>query len=603
MGRKVRYIAVMLMTVLLLGQQAKISYADDNAEKVESIEKENGKEESGETEEDKENADGSEGSEEPENPDGSENPEEPEKPIKAFEVKFSKEDGKNGYYRTIPEVLIKHNDNCVVTKFKLMNDKLSDEEENYEEILNSKNEEITIPKERFSEGKNHLLIWMEDKEGEKIEKTEYEKEFLIDICPPEIQMTVPAGFDTWYRKAVIVSSHGKDSVSGMEKLTCSVEGGINEEVLGKEGDFYISTVSNCGKAVPVMITAEDKAGNKSEKIQSVYVDNQAPHTRIKGAEEYTITSQPVTINYEIEEDNILQEFNAKTEWENVHGKKKSIPVEEWKESNVGKTARQTFTEDGIYKIRLNAADRAGYSDENSRQFIIDKENPIIQHVDELDRCYLKKFSWDYPQEEVIKDFTTYTYEIQLDGKLYQIGEKVTTEGKHKLEVKARDAAGNEAVATASFVIDHTKPEILFTDIKDGEEYEEERTFRVALSNPEDEIESIQINGKNQNVNSRSKAYQYTLNECEDYEVKVRAKDKTGNMSEKSIFFKIVPKETLVQKVVKPLRNTFVKEKQEKPQNVEERQEEDTNVNIWGVIVIGTGIVMGVGGCWMYKRRK
>ena len=58
----------------------------------------------------------------------------------------------------------------------------------------------------------------------------------------------------------------------------------------------------------------------------------------------------------------------------------------------GKRGTQTLAEDGIYQIRIKAKDRAGYEAEDHRQIIIDKANPVIGYVDDLQGKYLKSFN-------------------------------------------------------------------------------------------------------------------------------------------------------------------------------------------------------------------
>ncbi len=83
---------------------------------------------------------------------------------------------------------------------------------------------------------------------------------------------------------------------------------------------------------------------------------------------------------------------------------------------------------------MNVTDMAGNVSHAERQLIIDKENPVIAHVDELDGKYLKKFSWNYSIEESIKDFTNYTYVMKVDDALYRPGERLK-EGVHVLVSK------------------------------------------------------------------------------------------------------------------------------------------------------------------------
>ena len=63
----------------------------------------------------------------------------------------------------------------------------------------------------------------------------------------------------------------------------------------------------------------------------------------------------------------------------------------------------------IYKTSVQAVDKAKQKSEHFLQFMIDTKNPVIKMVDELQGKYLKKFSWDYPVDVFIKDFTTFVH--------------------------------------------------------------------------------------------------------------------------------------------------------------------------------------------------
>ena len=85
--------------------------------------------------------------------------------------------------------------------------------------------------------------------------------------------------------------------------------------------------------------------------------------------------------------------------EDIDGKKEETEITEWKtksrneSGDTKKESVQTLAEDGLYKLRMNVTDMAGNVSHAERQLIIDKENPVIAHVDELDGKYLKKFSY------------------------------------------------------------------------------------------------------------------------------------------------------------------------------------------------------------------
>ena len=153
-----------------------------------------------------------------------------------------------------------------------------------------------------------------------------------------------------------------------------------------------------------------------------------------------------------------------------------------------------------------------------------------------------------------------------------MGKKIETEGRHLLEVQAVDAAGNEAVAKAEFVIDHTKPEIVFSNVEEGNEYEEKCVCKVELRNAEDAIQRVQINGEDQKIDAGSASFQCTLQVHQDYEVEVTAVDQAGNTAQESILFKVVPKKNIFQKIAEPVVQKLNKEEGKKQENVNDGEE-------------------------------
>ena len=285
-------------------------------------------------------------------------------------------------------------------------------------------------------------------------------------------------------------------------------------------------------------------------------------------------------------------------------------ITEWKtksrneSGDTKKESVQTLAEDGLYKLRMNVTDMAGNVSHAERQLIIDKENPVIAHVDELDGKYLKKFSWNYSIEESIKDFTNYTYVMKVDDAFYRPGEKIEKEGVHVLTIEAFDSAGNKGEAKARFTIDHTPPVIEFEGIEDGEKYEKEKTFYVRTENLEDQIEYIKINGKKQNRKKQKKGYEIQLNEAKNYEIEVKAKDFAGNEKVSQIGFEIYEEKSLWQKIVEPVRKYifYGNEKviqDEKMVKEDKKEGKKKNIILWErAVLFGALIVVGI-----WKREK
>lgn len=586
-----RIMLLFFVLVLIYIQQATVVIYAENAEK--SMDVEGGTENTEKPE--GEDITSGEGEEE------DEDPEEPKPEIKSFLTEFSKADGKEGIYVTKPEVWIRHVSERGVTRYQLVKEtKILTQG-----ILEQEGQEAMIAGESFGEGEHKLEVWMEDEEGQTVKEFALQETFLVDTQAPEIRMEVPGGFDAWHKECAILNVDASDGVSGVRKLICYANGQCMGEAKGNKGKFEIKGTSFSGKGVEVQVTAEDRAGNQSSRVKSVYIDNKAPRAEINGVEDYMITSEPLSVVYEVQEENILSECSAFAEWQNVQGKQSVLPVPEWENIKDGKRTVQRLTEDGIYRLKVSAVDKAGYQAEQNMQVIIDKENPVIQYVDRLDGKYMKSFCWDYPEREMVLDFTTFTSEVRLDGMLYPLGKRVREEGNHVLEVNAKDAAGNQALARAEFVIDHTPPEIIFKHVEEGKEYEEKQTFKVELGDPKDTIEGVQINGEKQKIHAGSKAFQSTVQEYQDYEIKVTAVDKAGNKSEKSLMFTVVPEKTFFQKIADPVVKTLSKQEDVKKHESAERSDtEEGRTKSMATVVLAIVAASAVGtGCYRLRRKS
>lgn len=533
--------------------------------------------------------------EEPEIPEKPEIPEEPEPPkevIECFLASIPQEDGNHGYYITRPEVEVTHVSEAGTTKYSFTDS----EGQILEGELTKKDDIARIEGDLFKEGINRLSIWMEDGEGNRVEEYSLEKEFPVDTQAPVIGIRAPRGFEAWYQEAAVITVSGEDGEKGsqIEEVVCA----SGNSRIGRSKDlpasFKVASASVKGNAVKITVTATDRAGNVSSQSCGLYIDQLAPKARIEGIEDYMITSQPVEVRYLVEEENVIGDMKAWASKEDPQGNTGDLQVEEWSDSEAGKCASQILADDGIYQLSLSCADKAGYEAGKSARIIIDTKSPVIRYVDRLDRQYLKSFCWNYPASEWIRDFTSYTYTILLDGRLYPMGQEIVDEGGHTLEVRAIDAAGNTGTAKARFVIDHTPPQVIFKDVEDGKEYEEEKTFQVTLKNQEDQIDEIKINGEVQKTNKRSKIYQFTVQELKNYEIEVKASDSAGNLATGHMQFQVSPEETVLQRLVKPI---------EKQLKADTERENDEKPRKWPIICIVFILFLTIAGGIYYKKGK
>lgn len=548
--------------------------------------------------EDKDDTEGNPGTSGEDKDDTEENPDDKEeKPIECFKAFIPPEDGQNGYYKTRPEAEVCHNGERGVTRYCFTDSSGRREEGG----LTEKDGSFKIGRERFLEGSNHLSVWMEDEDGKRVEEYALEKTFLVDTQPPSVRIQTPMGAEAWYQKEVFINASGEDGIKGsqIEEIACFVGSQKIGSSREASAGFLISYASAGGKAVPVTVRVTDRAGNIARETCGLYIDQRPPRTAVERVSDYMITSEPVEVAYRIEEENAVGKMEAGARWEDPRGQIRYLAAEEWKEEEGGRSARQTLAEDGIYQLSVSAWDQAGYEGSSKGQVIIDSEDPVIRHVDELDGQYMKSFCWEYPVEETVEDFTSYTYSVYLDGRPYHIGENVLREGRHVLEVQAEDAAGNKGRAEAGFAIDRAAPRIIFGNARDGQVYEEAMNFEVSLEDQEDYIEEIRINGALQEISAKKKTYSYTVKECRDYEVLVKAYDRAGNYAVSCMDFTVAHKQSLLNKFAGPIRKMLGVPVQESTKEPAIREQEEAGaepIRRGGIVLLslaGTGCMTAI----------
>ena len=587
MGRKIRTGALLILVLAMIYTQQAVIYAQNEAEKnmKKTTESENSAGTNGEDKE-QEKPGGEEGDKDKE-------PEQPE--IKRYELEIPKADGKNGYYLSKPSVMITHNGAYGTTVYELKHGEDTLLQGRIKYIVSQEAEEqktkISLEGEVFEEGKNILHVFMEDEEGNVIPEYDEIIEIRIDTQSPTVTLEAPEGFSTWYQKEAWIRVVSEDGAWGsqVDTVTCYVGNKIIGKSKENQSEFLITQTSKSGEGVPVTVTVTDQAGNKTEKTQKLFIDSLAPTVSLTGAADYLITSQPVTIEYQATDENKLESCRAVIDYEKPEGEKKTEVIdseEKWSLKNESASLVKTFQEDGIYKTSVQAVDKAKQKSEHFLQFMIDTKNPVIKMVDELQGKYLKKFSWDYPVDVFIKDFTTFVHQIQMDGRLYPIGTEIDTEGRHTLQVNAIDAAGNEAVARAEFVIDHTPPKIQFYQVEEGAQYEGILNFQVDSRKKED--------GK----------YTFQITNPGEYEVSVTAADLAGNEAEENISFEIVPEKTILEKAAAPIQK-ILSGKTEKEQKNRQGEKENSHFAMLKWIVIGRiiTILLIMTGVVLCRRKK
>lgn len=397
---------------------------------------------------------------------------------KPCQIIYSEPDGANGYYKAAPVVRIKHMDEKFITRYQLDcpgGKKLVGRLEG--EV---KSEEISP--EVFTEGRHKLNAWLEDKNGQVISGTEQTREIRIDENAPILTM----GFNSESEQgakgqtiANVVEIKGEDTISGVAGIYYTIGTGAEQYIKGNHGfvsvpsDFqgvvvayatdYAGNVSNayeCSikKSEPRRQSANRNERDESDKNNSneeehIIQENKVPlQVAIEGFENYTIVGQDVRYTCRVSEIARIRKIVGQVVWESEKGKKETIELTDWKEEEGQYILRGELNGEGRYAISVTVYDLDENEYREKRNIIVDKTNPVIHRLEELNGAQLTSFQWNYSIDEIVNEFTTYHYEIRLDGVLCDTNTVYTEQGKHILELLVIDGAGNESRATATFYI-------------------------------------------------------------------------------------------------------------------------------------------------------
>lgn len=284
----------------------------------------------------------------------------------------------------------------------------------------------------------------------------------------------------------------------------------------------------------ITFTAKDRAGNvaKSEKI-SFSVDRTKPEIQITGTSNYEQWDRPVTVRFAVEESYYAgNHITIQGTRQDINGNVEELELPAI--SNAAKLSSliQTFSKDGIYDFAISAKDEAGNQDEKEIHFILDQTRPEIHKVAQYQGGYYQEFKVADTLEEVFKDLTVVSYRILLNGMEYDGVTPVTEEGKYNLSVEVQDELGHKSTENVEFIIDHTAPKVIFTGVKEGQSVTESGSVILSLTNPEDEITAVSMNGVEYDADTRQLDY----TEYGSYHIDVECMDKAGNHVVRTIQF-------------------------------------------------------------------
>ncbi|MDF1660151.1 MAG: CsgG/HfaB family protein [Planctomycetota bacterium] len=189
--------------------------------------------------------------------------------------------------------------------------------------------------------------------------------------------------------------------------------------------------------------------------------------------------------------------------------------------------------DGPVKIRVTAQDKSGNKTIKTSQIICDTKAPLVHVVSPDPNVAVNTASVTIVAVCLDKDVASLT----IAGKECNRGAKnrfshtiQLKQGFHRIDVKAKDHAGNERLQIASFSVDCQKPTLTLISPKDKAQVKT-KSVEVKVECPDTDLLSIKVNGQTARF-VRGRTYAAPFNAQEGLNnVVVVAIDKAGNKTQ------------------------------------------------------------------------
>lgn len=393
-----------------------------------------------------------------------------------------------------------------------------------------------------------VKVYSVDKAGNR--SAERNVQFRVDKTAPELQITGTASGSTLNAGTTLTFSMTEAfwwDASGTITITRKANDSVAEAAY-KTIDFkptarvttMTETLSETGE-YQVTFTGKDRAGHTAEAASyTVRIDTGKPIITLSGVSNNDKTTKQVEFQAQIEEDFYLtksvriQATRTYLDPTSYKEKTEDLQITGYNPTAATTLIRNTFTEDGIYKIQINCKDAAGNEDTQEVSFTIDKTKPVIDpKVMSAYEGTLTSFAWDYDLNDIIYDLTVCDAHMYLNGSEYD-GTSEVEDGAYEMKITAEDELGNATEETVNFNLDTKAPTFIVTGVEDGEIKNEQYDINVSLQLDEDTLDEVTLNGSP--VEIKDNAAAITVTEKGDYKLTMKAHDDAGNEAEQTISF-------------------------------------------------------------------
>lgn len=321
----------------------------------------------------------------------------------------------------------------------------------------------------------------------------------------------------------------------------------------------------------IKVTSRDKAGNVAEeKTASFYVDMVAPKVEISGLDKDVYTYEDAVAPLITYEDDYLDKISytlrkANQDWID------NVQVRDLGGRLIFSDFAKTRGNDGVYTLSVDVTDKAGNITTKEILFTVNRFGSYYKYdkaVNEINGKHVKTLEGDLVIYEYnVTELKESKLEIRLDGKLIDgktqsspgnkengyngtkhvfKKESFEKEGVYEINVLSTDASGNKMESqgengVVKFIVDRTAPTITISGL---ERYmnASEVTAKIGIMDGlslENSV-TVYINGEVCEGIQREDGLEVNIQEGSNQEIKVVARDASGNESEETFTVSVIP---------------------------------------------------------------
>ena len=276
--------------------------------------------------------------------------------------------------------------------------------------------------------------------------------------------------------------------------------------------------------------AKDGAGNTSSRTQRFRIDSNAPGISVGGIADGDVTADLPVLKFAAAElfyDSTV--MSAILEKKEKDGYRKVAACDRLMRSQED-LIEIAPKEEGQYRLTCVAADAGGNSSQVSVNFTVDQTPPVISKVSGLNNRFFRSFTLPARICEMVSDRLNVKAFARINDRLFDEKESIVEEGKYVFTILAEDEAGNAAEESATFIVDHTAPQIVLKGFDRDGNIRKGSMLEVGLLDEADTLVSVRFNDRNVVVDKDNTAH-IAVTDYGEYDLEVTATDEAENKTD------------------------------------------------------------------------